>query len=427
MDRITESLLADFCHEHDLERAPQDKQFELFSGFSMIRRHYRRTFDVDDVWVGGGNDTGIDAIAIVANNILITDVDMVHEAVDQNGYLDVSFVFVQADRGEGFDGAKLGNFEFGVKDFFVDKPSLPRNSQIILAAEIMAAIYSYSGKFRSNPTCTMYYVTTGRWTDDPNLVARRNAARENLMQTKIFSKADVVCVGADELQEAYKQTKNFVVREFTFSNRTDLPETPGVTQAFLGFVNFSAFKSIISDDSGNEILTSMFYDNVRDWQEYNPVNTGIQNTLRSDAKSRFVLMNNGVTIIARSLKQANNRFTIEDFQIVNGCQTSNVIFNERDGLDDTVSIPLRLIETRDESVIEAIIQATNSQTKVKEEQFYASRFFSKKLEDYYSSFSDPSLRLFYERRDGQYDRLAVEKTRIVTPSNNQSVCGDVPR
>jgi hypothetical protein len=38
------------------------------------------------------------------------------------------------------------------------------------------------------------------------------------------------------------------------------------------------------------------------------------------------LMNNGVTIIARHLQPTGNRFHIEDFQIVNGCQTSLCCF-----------------------------------------------------------------------------------------------------
>jgi hypothetical protein len=172
---------------------------------------------------------------------------------------------------------------------------------------------------------------------------------------------------------------------------------------------------IIQDEDG-EILRSIFYDNVRDWQGANPVNSEIARTLDSDHKSRFVLMNNGVTIIARSMRHAGSRFTIEDFQIVNGCQTSHAIFNARENLDETVTIPLRLIATEDERVIESIIRATNRQTEVKREQFYAVTDFAKNLEEYCQAFPE-EYKLFYERRSRQYDRLLIEKTRIVTPSN----------
>jgi AIPR protein len=91
------------------------------------------------------------------------------------------------------------------------------------------------------------------------------------------------------------------------------------------------------------------------------------------------------------------------------------VFNE-EGLDDSVCIPLRLIETRDEDVIEAIIHATNNQSLLKPEQLYALMKFSKKLEEYFQTYKAPNT-LYYERRDGQYDRIGIEKTRIIVPAN----------
>jgi len=58
--------------------------------------------------------------------------------------LDVTFVFVQAERSSNFDSAKIGTFGFGVLDFFRETPSLKRNEKIAEAAAIMAAIYRRS-------------------------------------------------------------------------------------------------------------------------------------------------------------------------------------------------------------------------------------------------------------------------------------------
>jgi AIPR protein len=80
-------------------------------------------------------------------------------------------------------------------------------------------------------------------------------------------------------------------------------------------------------------------------------------------------MNNGVTIIARNLQVTGHKCSIEDFQIVNGCQTSHVLVENAAAVDNTVMIPLRLISTQDEGVIVSIIRATNRQTEVKKEQF----------------------------------------------------------
>lgn len=415
MDRITARQLEIFCKEYSLESHPEDVQFEHFAAFATVKRHYDRTFNPADIVVGKGQDTGIDAIAIIVNNVLVTDIDMIAELAEQNGYIDATFIFIQAERSDAFDGNRIANLANGVLDFFRDQPKMPRNAEVRDAAEVGTAVYQKIGMFRERPALICYYVTTGTWNEDANLVARRTIALDEFKQTKLFSTIDFECFGADEIQKAYNQTRNPISREFTFANRTDIPPTPGVGQAFLGFIPYSAFKTIVSDASGKEILGSIFDANVRDWQEYNNVNEDIQETLTSDAKSRFVLMNNGITIIARTIKQANHKFTIEDFQIVNGCQTSHVVFNEA-GLDDSVCIPLRLIETRDEGVIESIIHATNNQSPLKPEQLYALMTFSKKLEDYFQTFQMPHS-LYYERRDGQYDRMGIEKTRIIVPAN----------
>jgi hypothetical protein len=128
-------------------------------------------------------------------------------------------------------------------------------------------------------------------------------------------------------------------------------------------------------------------------------------------------MNNGVTVIAKTLRTTANRFHIEDYQIVNGCQTSHVLFDQRALLDNSVMVPLRLIATQDESVIASIIKATNRQTEVKEEQLLALSDFQKQLEAYFVAF-ELRKRLYYERRSRQYHSAAgIEKTRVVTPSS----------
>lgn len=117
-----------------------------------VRRHYSETaFDPADLVVGSGGDTGIDAVAIIVNNNLVTDVDTIDELLEVNGYLDASFVFVQAERSSNFETAKIGQFGYGVRDFFGDG-KLKRNEMVQNAADIMNAIFKKSGKFtKGNP------------------------------------------------------------------------------------------------------------------------------------------------------------------------------------------------------------------------------------------------------------------------------------
>ncbi len=160
---------------------------------------------------------------------------------------------------------------------------------------------------------------------------------------------------------------------------------------------------------------------MRDWQQYTAsVNDEIRETVVSDHTDRFVVMNNGITMIARELRQLRaDQFQIEDFQIVNGCQTTNVLFDQKGEAGDNIdaiNIPLRLIATQDEGVIKAIIRGTNRQTKVEEDQFFALTDFAEQLEDFFDAFPEPQ-RVYYERRSGQYSRRNIHNTRIVTHRN----------
>ncbi|MFN2202291.1 MAG: AIPR family protein, partial [Caldilineaceae bacterium] len=211
-------------------------------------------------------------------------------------------------------------------------------------------------------------------------------------------------------------SKNAINNEFTFADRIALPEMPGVSEAYLGIVPAKEFIHLLRDESGH-IARGIFYDNVRDWQDYNQVNSEIRKTLEDPVEStRFVLMNNGVTLIAKKVRPTGNKLYVEDYQIVNGCQTSHVLFNQGTDLPEHVSVPLRVIATSDEAVTNSVIKATNRQTEVKAEQLISLSDFQKQLESHFISYP-ANRRLFYERRSRQYNADVVEKTRIITPPN----------
>ncbi len=406
-------MLTEFSSERGIAQLNEDKRFEHFVCFITVGRHYSETFDTEDILVGDA--AGIDGIAVIVNGNLIIDVESLEE-LDSAGELDVTFVFVQADRGTSFDAAKIGNFGFAVSDFFKDSPTLPRNEEVFAAVEIMSEVYQRSTKFkRGNPACRLYFATTGTWAGDQLLEGRRKAVVDDLVATNLFRDVTFTPLGADGIQKLYRQTKNAIEREFIFENRVTIPDVPGVTQAYLGFLPVPELIKVLTDENG-DMLGSLFYSNPRDWQEYNEVNTEIKNTLESDNKSRFVLMNNGITIIARDVRPTGNKFVIEDYQIVNGCQTSHVLFEQADKNDKSVAVPVRLIGTQDEGVINAIVRATNRQTQVTEDQFFALEEFPKQLEQFFQSYPVQQ-RLYYERRSRQYDRLPIEKTRVITQPN----------
>jgi hypothetical protein len=416
MDKVTEGFLSEFSSQFGIQNLPEQDRFEHLAAWLTVRRHFSdSTFSPADLVTGSGGDTGIDAIAIIVNNNLVTDVDSVEDLLALNGYLDVEFVFVQAARSAHFDSGKLAKLGFGVKDFFGDG-KLPRNDSVKNFAEIMEALYDKSGKFRpKNPKCHLYYVTTGTWNADQDLVVRAQAETGDLKKTELFSEVVFHPIGASQIHRLYRQAKNSINRDFVFDKKVVVPEVTGVTSAYLGFLPAQDYLKLVCDEDG-AIVKPLFYENVRDFVGLNEVNQEIIDTIESANSDRFIIMNNGVTMIARDLHTAGDKFSISDFHVVNGCQTSHVLHACKDSLPANIRVPFRLIHTQDENVIESIIRATNRQTEVKEDQFYAMKDFAKKLEAYFRTFPVGS-RLFYERRPHQYDSQDIEKLRIITHQN----------
>jgi hypothetical protein len=115
LDRTTDSLLKEFSKQHAIEDLPEDKRFEHFSAFSVIRRHYSRAFSTSDVVIGGDGDGGLDAVAIIINNNLVTDVDHLRELKDQNEYVEPTFIFVQSERSQALAPTKWEALDSGFR------------------------------------------------------------------------------------------------------------------------------------------------------------------------------------------------------------------------------------------------------------------------------------------------------------------------
>jgi hypothetical protein len=417
MDRITKSYLDTFSKEQSLGGMSEIKLFEYFVAFCVVSSAYEEEFDTADVHVGGEDDLGLDALAIIINGVLVTSLDEAEDLLAMNGFLDVKFVLAQAKTSSNFNGERITTFLDGALEFFAEAPTLPTSDEIVAAREVMNWIYDHSVKFtRQKPVLEMSFVTTGQWKDDAYLQGKIDKRRQELAQTGLFSDVTFTPLGADEVQAAYQRSKNNVTVEFTFASKVLLPEIEGVAEAYLGVLPVSEYLALITDPAGN-IRKPLFYDNVRDFQGNNPVNAEIKETLVDVlGQQRFAVLNNGVTVVARGLRTTGNKFVVSDYQVVNGCQTSHVLFDAKDILGEDTFVPLKVIATSDEDIINAIITATNRQTQVTADDLYAMSAFQKKLEALYDSYPDKK-KLYYERRSKQYAAVnGIEKVRIIGKS-----------
>lgn len=413
MDRIIQSYMDSFLSSQQIEEKDLSKQFEMFASFCAVEQHYTDTYSLTDIVTAEGEDCGIDGIAIIINGTMITSVDEVDDLIELNKKLsEISFIFIQAKTSSSFDYGDMGTFGAGVKDFFSDHPQMKRNALIQEKSNLVEYIFSKATHIKKKPSCYLYYITTGKWVDDQNCTGRMEIAKNDLLDMNIFDEVKYIPVGSDLLQKLYRNTIDVTETEINFENKILLPDIQNVTQSYLGFIDYNEYLKLISGDNG-EIRRSVFYDNVRDYQGDNPVNHEMSETVCSDPQ-KFVLFNNGVTVICKKLTNLRNKFTLTDYQIVNGCQTSHVLFNNKEAVSAGLQIPIKLIETDNDETVNQIIKATNRQTQVSDEQLVALNEFHRKLEAFYSTFNGTN-RLYYERRSKQYSYgTDIEKVRIVS-------------
>src|SRR4051812_13205449 len=106
MDIVTKALLNEYCKSAGLADLSEDKQFEHFTAYLMMAKYLSESFDTNELVTGSGGDTGLDSIGIIVNGALVTDSDAIEELASRNGYIEATFVLVQAETSPGFQTQK---------------------------------------------------------------------------------------------------------------------------------------------------------------------------------------------------------------------------------------------------------------------------------------------------------------------------------
>ncbi|QKF91406.1 AIPR family protein [Campylobacter sp. CCUG 57310] len=421
-DTVLNNFIDTFSKEYCFESLDDSKKFELFVNYNIVSKFYPRSFDIEELSVDGENDTGIDGIAIIVNGNIINSPEEIYGLIENDNSIETTFVLIQSKKSSRTKSDWIGTFIFGVKSLFDDSPSIEENEKIKIAREIKNAIYSKSINFASNPTLKLYFANASKWKESEYIKNRAKRELEELNNKNLFSE-DVVIdfYDAEKLKTTYREINRKVIKEISIPTQVALPEISnqgGVKQSFLGCASAIDYIKLISDSDGN-LSRGLFYDNVRDYQGNNKVNLEIKNTLNSrNEQSLLLLLNNGITIISRKIDRVGNKIKLTDFQIINGCQTSYVLFNNRDKIAPETNIVLKIIETNDQEIINKIIRATNRQTEVKEESFESIKPFHRGLQEYYKAIANKiKYPIYYERRSKEFiDNANIKPYQIISLS-----------
>lgn len=422
-DVILDGYVKSFAKARGFSEHPEDQMFEAFVASSILRKYHQSDItDMEEhILVGGGGDGGLDAIAILVNGRPVVDEEGVEFLSNNLRRLDVEFVFVQAKTSTAFSASDIGNSGFGVEQFFATllnaTPRVQFRDEVQQLVDLTHYLYQHAIKMQENPKCFFYYVTTGEWTEAAEPKGRLNDIKDRLDRLNFFSSVHVTPIDAQMLKANYRELERGVDKSIEFSKTAVFPVIDGVDEAYIGLLSGDEFIKLISTND-NELNRELFYDNVRDFQGNNPVNREISHTLTNEQfRKAFPLLNNGITIIARSIKRRSDTFEISGFQIVNGCQTTHILFQNKDAVSADIFIPVKIVATNDSQVVAEVIKATNRQTAVLPEALESLSPFHKELEDLYNALESGrklSGRIYYERRSKQYVMDGISSSNIVT-------------
>ena len=424
---ITQSHFNDFVTSYGYDGLPENEAFEKFVIYCVTSKYVRnQTITksiIDDINIGNGNDWGIDGLLIVINGRVITTKQDVDDMLNANGYLDVKFVFMQAKNVDSINVGELGKALDGVEYIFKEiagETELPpSNIDLSTYRDIIKYIYSYNAKFKDGKEaiCDFYYAYVGKYLSQGDFTARLNKTKEAIDALRLTAPFIHSIIDRDSLVDYYKDTKSKNQISIQIEQKLDMPSVDTIQESYLCLIPYREFKKLFIDDT-DRIISSVFYDNVRDFQGMNPVNDSMSNSIKNGDIKLFTAMNNGITVVVKNFSKIGKTFNLNDYQIVNGCQTCNVLFQNRFVPNiDELMLSVKIIASKDKQTTDKVIIGNNSQTEVVREQLVSLLKSQHTIEDYYNA-QNRFERLYYERRSKQYrnTETAVPQNKVITIS-----------
>jgi hypothetical protein len=170
--------------------------------------------------------------------------------------------------------------------------------------------------------------------------------------------------------------------------REAFERSDGDIRGVIASVDARSFVEMIRTADGKSIKRHLFDENLRIFLGANGgYNSNIIQTAVSDDSHLFWYLNNGITITCKDYAynkgHSNPVIKIEDFQIVNGAQTSHSLleaYKRSPEAFENVVLMVRVYATARGDITERVAVATNSQARIQARDLRANHPVLKKLE-----------------------------------------------
>lgn len=399
--------------------------FELFS-FEQILKKFDLSYDeISSGKVGAGGNGGIDGFfTFISSELLDEDTDL--SKVEKGSTIEV--FLIQAKRSPTFSEVSIDRVNSTVSDIF----NLA-NELIDFRSMYDAYLLSKAGIFRKaylelaarHPEVKVSYVYSSRGDTSAihrNVKHRGETLKETINRWFPSAQIDVTFMGARELLDVSRIESSYTLQLRFLENYISRSANNYVVLA-----NLPDYFKFVTDDTGN-LRRHIFEANVRDYQGNVEVNQDILQTLQSNDGMDFWWLNNGITVLTSKASVTGKTITLDDVQIVNGLQTSIVVYNylrqkDIEEKDNRRSLLIRIVVTNSPEERDRIIKATNFQTAIPVSSLKATDRVQRNIEEYFLGRD-----LYYDRRKNHYKNDGKPALKIVSiPYLAQSVMAMVLR
>ena len=399
--------------------------FEMFINYIILSQDDLSTFighpEILNLYcTGGGDDAKLDGVGIKINDQIVGSKEDIDEIVEASKKIKVEFFIIQSKECSEFDSSALNTFGLGVKNFF-SEPIFPENDKVRALRELKDYIFNEEKVYRKlteNPAVNIYYVFCGVTPNDEHTNAVKKLLIEGLSSCPdCLGEKNIEIVDGKGIIKRCKDLENDFSTELNIRDIIPLTvnENNLIKKAYAFTCEASELLKLLTREDGS-LRRSLFNSNVRDYLgNKSSVNGEIENTL-SNEPAMFLMCNNGITIVCSDFIQIKDKLvSIDNPQIVNGCQTCSTIFMQKSNPSiSSVQVLVKLICTEDNTIINKIVRGTNKQNQVLEESFETTKPFHQDIEDYFEAKNNNRISLHYERRNKQYSSMStISRYQIV--------------
>ncbi len=363
---------------------PEHKAFLFFVIEKYLSNLELNDLDIEASIVDGSNDCGIDAIVI----------DEETDNFPKIYFFQSKFYQKENAFESELEGNALDKLQGAVNDFVL-KGKINKSYQNTALYDKLQSIKNINDK---GPRYIMVFCSNSKGPSNTAKSKINDFINDNNKESgDEYLKVEYLDLDRIAKELLAPQQKSKVNLKLQTSG-TYLTEDTGNVRLFVGTIEAKTLVDLV-----NQHGDDLFERNVRGYLGSKSLNRNIIKTASDKNSPYFVYMNNGITMTCQKFTYNPIRnspvLDVVNAQIVNGQQTARALYqaNKSEELKGDVKVIIRIVETMEQDLLNQIVEATNSQTRVTSRDLHSNDYTQKLIEQHLLQKG-----FFYEARKNKY-------------------------